>query len=41
MSDKWKSGVRKTVHFGGARRIHEEHKDEEKLEEKAVATLYL
>ena len=33
--------VRKTVHFGGARRIPEENKDEEKLEEKAVATLSL
>ena len=41
VSDKWKDGVRKTVRFGGARRIHEEMKDEENLEEKAVATLSL
>ena len=27
VSDKWKDGVRKTVRFGGARRIHEERKD--------------
>ena len=33
--------VRKTVHFVGARRIPKEDKDEEELEEKAVATLSL
>ena len=36
VSDKWKDGDRKTVRFGGARRIHEERKDEEDLEENAV-----
>ena len=41
VSDKWKVGVRKTVRFGGARRIHEDRKDGEKQEEKAVATLSL
>ena len=41
VSDKWKDVVRKTVRFGGARRIPEERKDEENLEEKAVATLSL
>ena len=41
MSDKWKSVVRKAVHFRGARRIPEGHKDEANLEEKAVATLSL
>ena len=41
VSDKWKDGVRKTVRFGEARRIHEESKDEEDLEEKAVAPLAL
>ena len=39
VSDKWKDGVRKTVRFGGARRIPEERKDEKKHEEKVVATL--
>ena len=41
VSDKWKDGVRNTVRFGGARRIPEERKDEENLDEKAVATLSL
>ena len=41
VSDKWRKWVRKTVHFGGARRIPKEDKDEEELEEKAVATLSL
>ena len=41
VSNKWKEVVRKTVRFGEARRIHEERKDEENLEEKAVATLSL
>ena len=41
VSDKWRKGVRKTVHFGGSRRIQKEDKDEEELEEKAVATLSL
>ena len=41
VSDEWRTGVRKTVHFEGARRIPEENKDEEKLEEDAVATLSL
>ena len=33
--------MRKTVRFGGARRITKEKKDGEELEEKAVATLSL
>ena len=41
VSNKWKDGVRKTLRFGGARRIPEERKEEENLEEKAVATLSL
>ena len=41
VNDKLRTGVRKTVHFGGARRIPEENKDEEQLEERAVATLSL
>ena len=41
MSDKWRKGVKKTVHFGGARRIPKEDEDGEELEEKAVATLSL
>ena len=41
VSDKWKYGDRKTVRFGGTRRISEESKDEENLEDKAVATLSL
>ena len=41
VSDKWKSMVRKAVHFRGARRIPEGHKDEANLEENAVATLSL
>ena len=41
VSYKWRTGVRKTVHFGGARRISEENKGEKELEEKAVATLSL
>ena len=32
VNDKWKDGVRKTVRFGGARRIPEERKDDEDLE---------
>ena len=41
VSDKWKTGVKKTVRFGGARGIHEEKKEVESKEEKAVATLSL
>ena len=41
VSDKWKSGVRKTVRLGEATRIAEERKDEENVEENAVATLSL
>ena len=41
VSDKWRKGERKTVRFGGVRRITKEDKDEEELEEKAVATLSL
>ena len=41
VSDKWRTGVRKTVRFRGARRIPKEDKDEEKFEEKAVAMLSL
>ena len=41
LSDKWRKGVRKTVYFGGARRIPKENKDVEELEEKAVATVSL
>ena len=42
VSDKWRKGVKKTVHFGGGvRRIPKENNDVEELEEKAVATLSL
>ena len=41
VSDKWRKVVKKTVRFGGVRRIPKEDKDEEELEEKAVATLSL
>ena len=41
VSDKWRNGVKKTVHFGGVRRIPKEKKDGEEVEEKAVATLSL
>ena len=41
LNDKWRKGVRKTVHFGEARRIPEGNEEGEKLEEKAVATLSL
>ena len=41
VSDKWRKGVKKTVHFGVVRRIPKENKEEEELEEKAVATLSL
>ena len=41
VSDKWRTWVRKTVRFGGARRIPKQNKDGEELEGKAVATLSL
>ena len=41
VSDTWKNGVKKTVHFGVVRRIPKEKKDGEEFEEKAVATLSL
>ena len=41
VSDKWRKGVKKTVHFVGVRRTPKENKDGEELEEKAVATLSL
>ena len=39
VSDKWRKGVKKTVHFCGVRRIPKENEDGEELEEKAVAVL--
>ena len=41
LSDKRRKGVKKTVHFGGVRRIPEENEEGEELEEKAMATLSL
>ena len=41
LSDKRRKEVKKTVHFGGVRRIPEEDEEGEELEEKAVATLSL
>ena len=40
MSDKWRTGGKKTVRFGGARRVPEEKDGEGKVGE-AVATLSL
>ena len=41
VSDKWRTGVKKTVRFGGARGIPEEKTEEEGKDENAVATLSL
>ena len=41
VSDKWRKGVKKTVHFGEVRRTPKENKDEDGVGEKAVATLSL
>ena len=41
VSDKWRTGVKKTVRLGGARGIHEEKRDVESKEWNAVATLSL
>ena len=41
VSDKWRKGVKKTVHFGEASHTPNENKDEEGVGEKAVATLSL
>ena len=41
VSDKWRTGVKKTVRFGGASGIHEEKNDVESKKEKAVTMLSL
>ena len=41
VSDKWMTGVKKTVRFGGARGIPEEKMDVEGKEENAMVTLSL
>ena len=41
VSDKWRTGVKKTVRFGGASGIPEKKNDVESKEEKVVATLSL
>ena len=41
VSDKWRNGVKKTVHFVEVSRPPKENKDEEGVGEKAVATLSL
>ena len=41
VSDKWRKGVKKTVHFGEVSRPPKENMDEEGVGEKAVATLSL
>ena len=41
LSDKRRKEVKKTVHFGGVRRIPEENEEVEELEEKTVTTLSL